>query len=154
PALTQLQDVLAELFDSADRIGMILDEAGVPRARIQLSLAPLYAWHNALLEADRQRLVEAIIEAAVRHYSTHQPLREAADLYHRSTETTPGGVEQPTRADAVGGAAHHPLLDAGRIANAFQAASAPLLNWQTTLDNGRWLDRSELQPLVASLDSP
>src|SRR5438034_296132 len=100
PALSQLRDILAELFHSEDRIGMILDEAGVPRARVRLSVAPLDAWHNALLEADRGRLVKAIIEAAIRHYRSHQRLKEAADLYHRSILTAAGGAEQPPRIDA------------------------------------------------------
>ncbi len=84
PALTQLRTALEELFDSPVAIGVVLDEAGIPRARVNIHVAPTHAWQEVLTEAGRLGRVEALVAAARRQYPTNTQLAEAADLYLRT----------------------------------------------------------------------
>jgi hypothetical protein len=115
PALTELRAALEETFASPDAIGIVVDDAGIPRARINLQAAPTQAWHAALVEALRLGRVEALISAAQRQYPANARLSVASDQYLRSmgVATTQTGAEN-RRFEASGGAAGDPHRDARR----------------------------------------
>jgi hypothetical protein len=138
------------LFASPDAIGIVLDEAGVPRARIQLHAAPTEAWHAALTEAQHLNRTEAIVVVARRHYPAHARLADAANLYLRTRRQGAAQTEGRLPPD-VGATPATPEPDRGTILTTFAAASVTLLNWPTTLDDGRWIERPELQQMAATL---
>ena len=83
-ALTELREALEELYNSSDAIGIVLDEARIPRAQIHIHVAPTLAWHAALTEAARLNRVVDLITVARQQYPTNARLSGAGDQYIRS----------------------------------------------------------------------
>jgi len=79
PALTDLRAALEDMFASPELIGSILDDAGVPRAGVNVHSAPREAWHAALAEAVRHHRLEPLIAAVRRQYPTNIQLGETCD---------------------------------------------------------------------------
>jgi hypothetical protein len=97
PALTKLRVALQDTFAMADTIGMIVDEAGIPRAYINFQAAPAQVWHTALREAQRLDRVEALIATARQHYPTTARLSEASEEYLRSKAAAPALIGADNR---------------------------------------------------------
>jgi hypothetical protein len=107
------------------------------------------AWHSALTEAERLNRIEELVAVARGQYPTNARLAEASDLYLLTRRQ--GTAQTEGRLPDVGADTATPEPDRGTILTTFAAASATLLNWPTTLDDGRWIERPELRQMSASL---
>jgi hypothetical protein len=75
--LTQLRDILQDMYPTIGRAQLIVDTAGLPRNRIAWSAAAQENWHAILSEAHHQRMVPALVDVAKVDFP-----KRAADLDH------------------------------------------------------------------------
>lgn len=78
PFLTNLRDVLADLYYDVPKARLVVEEAGVPKGLIGWNDAPLVNWQNILREADKHGKVAAIIDVALGDYPDNTWLQNAA----------------------------------------------------------------------------
>jgi len=103
PALTQLRDILAELYPEADDARRVAASALLPVEHIDLQGEAANIWQSVLEEAEKQGRTEAIIQAATsaREYPNNPALKEAASAYLQQSAPSPARG-QPAGAPAVG----------------------------------------------------
>jgi len=99
--LTDLRDVLSDLYDDKDHIRAIVDVSGVPPKNIDFDGPAHIVWHNVLTEAMHRRKVGAIIEAALREFPENERLQQAADAYYRAQQTGSAGAGAITRITSI-----------------------------------------------------
>jgi hypothetical protein len=68
PGLTQLRDLLAELYPTIQLSREVVEQAGLPTSRIAFDPAAKSNWHNILKEAQRRNKVGAIVAVACQEY--------------------------------------------------------------------------------------
>ena len=77
-ALTNLRDVLANLYKSSERVA---EQAGLPSEHISSGGKPIDTWHSTLKEAQKQNKVQAIIDVARAEYPENENLARACRAY-------------------------------------------------------------------------
>lgn len=76
--LTELNDALAELYQTVEESYRLVDAAGLPRRHIAFSPRSIDNWHAILNEARKRGKVEALIAAARNEYPEHPAFRPPA----------------------------------------------------------------------------
>lgn len=74
PTLTELRDLLADLYPTAQDARRVVEEAGLPPARIAFESTAVNTWHSILREAGKRQMVQTIIDVAQRDYPQVVPL--------------------------------------------------------------------------------
>lgn len=97
--LTKLQAMLSELYSTSDHCQEIVMKAGVPPGRIKFEVASLDRWYSILVEADKHKMVQAIVAVAQEEYEAHKiELTEAEQRYFselkEGDEGTAGATER------------------------------------------------------------
>ncbi len=77
PLLTQIRDLLAELYPDEDSSRVVVDEAAIPAGRIKFKIDSRTNWHNILKEADLRGMVPAILAVARKDFPNHAGLQSA-----------------------------------------------------------------------------
>ncbi|MBA3534603.1 MAG: trypsin-like peptidase domain-containing protein [Ardenticatenales bacterium] len=95
PELSKLRDVLATLYTSPADIRRVVQDAGLNMAYLDFSQAPINIWQSILEEADKQTMVQAIIDVARRQYPNNQALAQIQWSEQRPVEGPPIGTEIP-----------------------------------------------------------
>jgi hypothetical protein len=81
PVLTQLRNVLSDLYPDVVDARTVASTAGLPVSRIVLQGRAVNVWHAILEEAEKQGRVEAVIRVALDEYPSHNGLQAAARAY-------------------------------------------------------------------------
>jgi len=76
--LTNLRDVLADLYYTQDQARRLIEDAGLRPAYVNLEGDSITRWHNILREADRRNKVVAVVEVAKAEYPENKWLAAAA----------------------------------------------------------------------------
>ena len=76
--LTNLRDVLADLYYTQELARRVVESAGLRPALINLEGDSLTRWHNILREADRRDKVSALVACAQAEYPENDWLIAAA----------------------------------------------------------------------------
>lgn len=88
--LTNLQELLAYLYDDMGKSRQLLAIAQVPTTRISFAAAASANWFNILEEADRRGLVSNIVRVASDEFpNRRQALEEAEQEYLAAAQPTP-----------------------------------------------------------------
>lgn len=84
--LTHLRDLLAQFYDTAAEARRVVDEAGLPRERIDFSGSATIYWHSVLTEAQRhQGKIETLFGVALTEFPNHEGLKTAVIRHRQST---------------------------------------------------------------------
>jgi V8-like Glu-specific endopeptidase len=92
--LSNLQEILSDLYPSTNDAVRVGRESGLPIKLISQSEKAINTWHNVLVEADRRDCVDAILKVATRDYPDSPALQLAIEGNLR-------GVPAPKVDDAI-----------------------------------------------------
>ncbi len=158
--LTELKNVLADLYPEKERSFTVVDEAQIPRDNIRFSDIAIDNWHGILLEAERRGQVKSLTDVALRAYPENEALARAASAY---LSRPPGPLEpvrnQLTRRPAalIAGAL---LVIAIAAAIIWMRGQEPAVLWRTDFsDTSRWFftslpGKQVVQPVAEGADNP
>jgi hypothetical protein len=93
--LTQLRDMLVDLYPTLKNSQRVVDEAGIPRARILFSTTAVENWHAILTEANHRGKILDIIEVVRKDYpeSTKRLLEEQTSNLQPVLRVIPDGLD-------------------------------------------------------------
>jgi hypothetical protein len=97
-SLTQLHDVLAELYDHVEDARRVATSASLPIGHIILQGKAANVWQSILEEAEKRGQVEGVINFAIFEYPEIQRLQRAADAY-KQWATARGSAEGVAQGD-------------------------------------------------------
>ena len=107
PALTQLRDTLADLYSDEPSARRVVADAGLNPGRIDFSASAINNWQAILTEADRQDMVDAIVDVATRDFPRNKALASARAAYggnaapSQGAPSTPPSVSAPAARTAI-----------------------------------------------------
>jgi len=107
PALTQLRDALTELYPDGDSARRVVADAGLNPQRIAYSASAINNWQAILTEADRQDLVDAIVDVATQEFPRNKALAAARAAYRG--EAAPSQGAPPATSSGGAPAAKTPI---------------------------------------------
>jgi tetratricopeptide (TPR) repeat protein len=82
PTLTQLRDMLQNLYQTQESSYSVVDDAEIPRDHIAFQASSLQNWHNILQEAHKRDKVPALVDVVLQRYPERSnQLREAVRRY-------------------------------------------------------------------------
>ncbi|MCP4546090.1 MAG: hypothetical protein GY835_06465 [bacterium] len=93
-ALSRLIEILAELYENKGRSKRVVDAAGMRRRHIEFKDSEIENWHNILVEADKRRRVDSLVETAKGEYPERvADLDGAYKYYLAALKDEPPGVK-------------------------------------------------------------
>jgi hypothetical protein len=101
PGLTQLRDLLAELYPTIQLSREVVEMAGLPASRIAFNPAAKSNWHNILKEAQRRNKVGAIVAVACEEYPEMRGKLTQAELASRGEAIAPVVASPSTSATSA-----------------------------------------------------
>jgi len=141
PALNQLRDALAELYPDVADARVVAASALLSLSAIVLQGKARNVWQSILEEAEKQRLVEAVIDIASGDYPKDPALSAAVAAYRQSLAAaqspapaaTPGAIADPLLLDLGAGVALRlARVPAGHFMMGSDLAADPwaVLDWE------------------------
>lgn len=95
--LIELNDALAELYQTVDESYRLVDAAGLPRRHIAFSPRSIDNWHAILNEARKRGKVDAIVAVVHSEYPEHPIFRPAAEGSFADADTSESADPQQLR---------------------------------------------------------
>lgn len=81
-ALTTLRIYLTELYQTNQDVPLIIADAGMNLASLNLNLSPMNLWHQVLVEAHKHGKVKTVVDIVTRQYPNwSEKLNHAYDIY-------------------------------------------------------------------------
>ncbi|MCP4679936.1 MAG: trypsin-like peptidase domain-containing protein [Deltaproteobacteria bacterium] len=100
--LSDIQNVLADLYpDSTDAV-RVAREAGLPIQHIAVSPKAINTWHEILTEASRRELLSSLLQIARRDYSEHAALATLCDSSASPADAPVVGADLPWKTPDLG----------------------------------------------------
>ncbi len=84
--LTQLNQILAQLYPNREQSYRIVDMAGIRLGTINFKDVPIDNWYYILKEADKRDKVEELVQVVINEYPNREDLK---NLFLRATERNP-----------------------------------------------------------------
>jgi hypothetical protein len=100
-ALTNLNQVLADLYTDSAQARRVAQMAGIPLFQVSFSSRPIDNWYAILMEAEHQGRVLAVAEVALKEYPARMDLVAATEVVRRRSPSPSPSPREFTHQDKL-----------------------------------------------------